>query len=193
MKYLTTYEIKKSLVSINQEEEFKRWFKLVRPILENEEFQKRRLFKHHEHSVWEHCVLVSFRAYKLSLFFHADSQKCSIGGLLHDFYPLAWQYSKELEEFDATYLERLSREEKLLKKHGFTHAHEACLNYLQFFGEYEDDVIIDCIDKHMFPLNLGIPKYLESWIVTISDKIETIRELPNIRNISIYFGFKRRG
>ncbi len=34
-------------------------------------------------------------------------------------------------------------------------------------NKIEEDIIL----KHMFPLNIDIPKYRESWIVTVADKI----------------------
>ena len=155
---------------------FEQWFNIVKNILLNEEFQKRRLFKHHKKSVWDHCVEVSFKSFKLSSKRKTDNRVCAIGGLLHDFYPYAWQYSKELEEFDSSYLDRLNRKEPLLKKHGFTHAREAYENYLKYFKEYEDERISNCIIRHMFPLNIVPPKYKESWIVTISDKLASSRD-----------------
>lgn len=127
-------------------------------------------------SVWDHCVDVSFRAFKYSKRFKADSKVCSIAGLLHDFYPYAWQYSKELDEFDSSYLDRLNKKESLLKKHGFTHAKEACNNYLKYFSEYEDKKIINAIKRHMFPINIVPPRYKESWLVTFADKASSFKD-----------------
>ena len=134
------------------------------------------MFKHHTKSVWDHSVEVSFRAYKLACKFSLDDRVCSIGGLLHDFYPYAWQYSESLQNYDPKYLERLSKKESFFKKHGFTHAKEAHLNYLKFFKEYEDKKISNCIIRHMFPLNIIPPRYLESWIVSIADKRASFKD-----------------
>ena len=42
----------------------------------------------------------------------------------------------------------------------------------------------DIIEKHMFPLNIKLPKYRESYLVTIADKIcssyETIYKVPYV-------------
>ena len=50
-----------------KDSEYKSWYKIVRKILHSNEFQKRRLFRHHEfESVWNHSIKVSFNAYKFA-------------------------------------------------------------------------------------------------------------------------------
>ena len=99
MKYLNEDEIKETLIKIKEHPLFDEWFEIVKDILLNEEFQKRRLFKHHKGSVWDHSIAVSFKAFKCSKKNLERRKNCAIAGLLHDFYPYAWQYSKELEEY----------------------------------------------------------------------------------------------
>ena len=43
----------------------------------------------------------------------------------------------------------------------------------------EDPKITDAIKKHMFPLTIGIPKYKESFVITLVDKSNSVHELPN--------------
>ena len=50
----------------------------------------------------------------------------------------------------------------------------------------------DIIGKHMFPLNITPPKYIESWIVTISDKIISLSILAHPKEYYKYLGIKRR-
>ena len=180
MHWLNNYEIKTSLKQVIPNKYFNDWYSIVKPILLNHEFQVRRLFKHHHKSVWDQSIEVSFKAYYYATKFNADSRICAIGGLLHDFYPLAWQYSQELYDYDCNYLKRLDMKEPLFKKHGFTHAYEAYENYLKYFSEYEDVIISDVIIKHMFPLNIKLPKYRESWIVSCVDKVESTKDVFNI-------------
>jgi uncharacterized protein len=112
--------------------------------------------------------------------FHCDKRVCAIAGLLHDFYPLAWLYNEDLAKIDnGKYMERLNRKEPLFKKHGFTHGKEAAENYVKFFPELEDKKITDAIEKHMFPLTIRIPKYKESFIITLVDKSNSVHELPS--------------
>ena len=161
---------------------FESWFEIVENILRNDEFQRRKLFIHHHNlSVWDHSILVSFRAYVMAGIFHADQRVCAIAGLLHDFYPLAWQYNEDLAKLDdGKYMERLKRKEPLFKKHGFTHGEEAAQNYVKYFPELEDKKITDCIRKHMFPLTIKPPRYLEGLIITLVDKANSVHELPSV-------------
>ena len=43
---------------INKCSYFNEWYKIVEPILLNDEFQRRKLFLHHESSVWNHSIMV---------------------------------------------------------------------------------------------------------------------------------------
>jgi len=88
---------------------------------------------------------------------------------LHDFYYEPWGNKKEKTKF--------------LKKHGFIHAKEAVENskiYFNYLITYKTE---DIIVKHMFPLNIKLPKYKESWIITIVDKLVSL-EVFN-QNINI--------
>lgn len=136
----------------------KEYYEIVKNILENEEFLKRKTYKHHgEISVYDHCLKVSMKAYKISKKFKSfDSNSVAIGGLLHDFYDKPWQDNVEKKPF--------------FQKHGFVHAHEALLNSESLFPEYMNPKIRNIIERHMFPLNKIPPKYKEAWLVTIIDK-----------------------
>ncbi len=165
---------------------FDEWYAIVKDILASDEFQKRKLFwHHHKLSVWDHSILVSFKSFLASKYFHADKKICAIAGLLHDFYPYTWLYNKELEEIDGgIYLSRLDEKRPLFKKHGFTHAKEAAENYIKYFPELEDKKITNCIKRHMFPLNIIPPRYKEGLIITSVDKLNSVRELPSISYVS---------
>ena len=60
-------------------------------------------------------------------------------------------------------------------QHGFTHAREALCNAQTQFelNEIERDVI----KKHMFPLNIALPRYRETALVSAADKISAVMEL----------------
>lgn len=134
------------------------YYEIVKDILENDEFKKRKNYAHHGSiSVYDHSLKVSMIAYELSKKIKgADSKSVAIGALLHDFYDKPWQIKKAKTKFT--------------KKHAFTHAGEALENTKKVFPEYINDKVEDIIEKHMFPLNITPPKYIESWIVTAVDK-----------------------
>lgn len=58
--------------------------------------------------------------------------------------------------------------------HGFTHAKEALSNARKQFELNE--VECDVIQKHMFPLNIALPKYWETVLVSAADKISAVLE-----------------
>ena len=156
----------------------KNYIDIVSDILNNEEFQKRKNYKHHgEKSVFDHSIEVSYLAYKISKKIGIDSYDTAIGGLLHDFYYEDWHEVKH--------------EKNLLKKHGFVHAKQAYENTKKYFPQYINSKTSDIILRHMFPLIIIPPKYLESWIVSISDKIVSMELLKN-KDLLICIGLKKR-
>ncbi len=164
---------------------FDEWFNIVKPVLNNEEFLKRKFFLHHKtQSLYEHSLLVSVISYKLAVRFHGDRRNCALAGLLHDFYTRAWLYSRGLEKLDEKYRYNFignNGKHSFFKKHGFTHPLSAVNNSLEYFPWLVNKRIINAIATHMFPLSLftsyKIPKYKESFIVSLADKIVTFRKL----------------
>jgi len=139
---------------------------LTQDILENKEFIKLRDVMHHGMNRYEHSFRVAVVSYGIAKFLRLDYEKTARGALLHDFF---------LEENVG---EELVTRLKTLYKHPF-YALENSNKYF-YLSELEKDIIV----SHMFPVNFKIPKYLESWIVDITDDI-----------ISIYerlFGFRKQ-
>lgn len=166
---------------------FDKWLSIVEEILLNDEFQKRKLFKHHHNmSVWDHSILVSFNSFLVGRYFNADARVCAIAGLLHDFYSQAWLSSPELETLeDGKYTQELKKKKTLFKMHGFTHAKDASENYVKYFPELENKRITNSIKRHMFPLNIIPPRYKEGFIITAIDKWNSVHELPSIKVVPV--------
>lgn len=133
------------------------YYSIVKPILKNEEFQKRKNYLHHGNiSVYQHSLKVSKLSYFLAKKLKCDYKSAAIGGLLHDFYTNPWKENKIKKNF--------------FKKHGFIHAYEAKMNSKKYFPELMNKNIENIIERHMFPLNKIPPKYKEAWIVSMIDK-----------------------
>ena len=178
---------------------FKSWYKIVRKILKNKEFQKRRLFVHHENeSLWTHSIKVSFNSYKIAVKYGINEYNCAIAGLLHDFYTRAWQDNIELSFLDDKYRDRFinPRKEKLLQKHGFTHPEEALENSRKYFKKYLNDNIENAIITHMFPLSLftknKMPNCIESLVITYVDKKVSMNVLCSFESILKYAGLLKK-
>ena len=157
----------------------KDYYKIVDEILKNDEFIKRKQFKHHDNtSVYDHCLAVSKLSYELARKMNLDYKSAAIGGLLHDFYTKPWQENNV--------------KTKLLEAHGFTHAKDALHNAHKYFPNLMNEKIDDIILRHMFPLNKVPPKYKEGWIVTLADKYVSLEVFKNPKFLPKLIGLGKK-
>lgn len=157
----------------------KEFLDYVNEILNNREFIKRKKFMHHENeSVYDHSLEVAYNSYLFAKKHNLNCKDISIGALLHDFYYNSWQESYTKKSF--------------FKMHGFIHAREALNNSRKFFPHLMNKKIEDIILKHMFPLNIRLPKYKETWVVTLIDKKCSLKVLKHPKSLPKYLGFKRK-
>ena len=153
------------------------YYEIVKPILESAEFEKRKQYCHHGNkTVYDHCMDVSIIAYRLAKRLGFDKNVAAIAGLLHDFYDKPWQECYDKKPF--------------FQQHGFTHAKEASVNANKYFPEIMNKKIDDAIKKHMFPLNIKIPRYKESWVVTCVDKYVSMEIFKHPTKLFKYVGIK---
>lgn len=162
-----------------KKKDYEEYLSIVSPILEHEEFIKRKTFKHHgDITVYDHCLNVSKCSYIMAKKLRCDYKKAAIGGLLHDFYTNPWQDSKEKKPF--------------FKMHGFVHASEAAENAKKSFPQFVDKKVENIIRRHMFPLNITPPRYKEGWIVTIADKYVSMEVFKKPKDLLKYVGIKSK-
>ncbi len=76
--------------------------------------------------------------------------------------------------------------------HGFVHAKEASENYQIYYSNMIDKRITNAIKNHMFPLTIVPPLYIEGWIVSLADKMITVKTI-NIKTIPKLIGLKEKG
>ena len=133
------------------------YMSIVNNILDNDEFSKIKRIEHHGISRYDHSLKVSYYSYKIAKVLHLDYEQTAVGGLLHDFF---------LSPETRTQKERL--------KSVFTHPKQAvAMARTQFELTKKEE---DMIRSHMFPINLSVPKYAESWIVSLVDKCVATNE-----------------
>ena len=179
--YKAVYKPKKDIDKngISDEEEF---LKIIYPILKNKEFLKRKNYKHHgDTSVYEHSFAVSYYSYIMAKKLHLKKEKvinATIAGLLHDFYYKDWT--------------TITEKRPLFKKHGFVHAGEALENSIKHFDYLMNKKIENAIQRHMFPINIIPPKYIEGWLVTIADKYVSLDVIKSYKILLSFFYRKRR-
>ena len=136
------------------------YISIVREILDNKEFSILGDIQHHEQTRLNHCLKVSYYSYKVAKKLRLHYDEVARAGLLHDFY---------LEQVN----DQKNFKEKFLL---FTtkHPQQAVDNSLKYFDLTDKE--IDIIRTHMFPVDIKIPKYAESWLVSIIDKIVSFNE-----------------
>ncbi len=106
----------------------------------------------------EHCLFVSYISFIICKFLGLNYYAAARGGLLHDLFLYDWH-----------------NEQHRGKLHGFTHPKTALNNANIHFelSAMEQDII----KKHMWPLTIRLPRYKESYIVSLADKFCCIFEV----------------
>ncbi|MFH5836215.1 HD domain-containing protein [Proteiniclasticum sp. C24MP] len=140
---------------------------MLKDLLHHEEVLKMKGFiQHGDLSTYDHAVNVAWTSYRLSkkLGLKVDDRSLLRGALLHDFYLYDWHV----------------RDENRKRFHGFHHPRTALRNAKRHFSvnEIEEDIIL----KHMWPLTLKFPKYRESFVVMMADKICSIKDTLGFEN-----------
>ena len=131
---------------------------IVIDIINNEEFNKLKDYKHHGITRYDHVLRVSKWSYKACKKLKLDYISATRAGLLHDFFFVNNQEVK------------LSYRIKVL----FIHPKMALENSKKYFilSKKEERIIL----SHMFPIGLCIPTSIEGWLVNVIDDIASIYE-----------------
>ena len=129
-----------------------KYIEIVGNILNNDEFNKIDEIEHHGISRLDHSLKVSYYSYKIAKALKLNYYNVARGGLLHDFF-LCDNNRSDKEKFVDT----------------FTHPKRALKKASETFelNDMEKDIIV----THMFPFYTSIPKYSESWLVDLTDKV----------------------
>ena len=152
-------------MSSKTKEEF---YSVVKDITNNKEFNKLNKELHHGITRYDHSLRVAKWTYQFCELFNIKSiNNTTRAALLHDFYI-------DDELLGENKFEKLS-----------DHPNLALENSLKYYKL--DNVQQDIIKSHMFPCNLNVPKYKESWIVSTIDKIVGAYEMLRFKT-SLYIG-----
>lgn len=135
---------------------------------------EKQFMQHGNVSVFDHSVAVACTCIWLAdrLRIRVDERALVRGALLHDYFLYDWHVP-----------------DKSHRWHGFFHAGKALANASRDFtlGKIERDMIA----RHMFPLNITLPRYRESVILCIADKLcateETVTSRSQYRKISMQY------
>lgn len=137
---------------------------IIKPIINNKEVQKMKLYRQHgDVSCFDHCLNVAFYSYKIARLFNLDYVSMTRAALLHDFFLYDWRNNNGILQ------------EGFFDKHAFVHGKIAYQNASKYFkiNDKEKDIIIN----HMWPVTIKPPKYKETFIITLTDKYSTVKEM----------------
>ena len=132
-----------------KDKEYKR---IVKEILRNNEFKKLYNIEHHGISRYEHLIKISYHSYLIAKKLKMDYKSVAKGALLHDFYLDGDERNKKRKFLDT-----------------FSHPKKALDTSISIFdiNNIEKNIIV----SHMFPIYFQVPKYKESILVNIIDKV----------------------
>ena len=124
-------------------------------------FEIMKNFRQHcNTSCYQHSMQVAFYTYIACKKMRLDYVSATRAAMVHDLFLYDWR--KKYRNVDLPGL------------HAFVHPKIALKNASQLFAlnEMEKDIIA----KHMWPVTFGLPKYRESYIVTVMDKYSACLE-----------------
>ncbi len=128
---------------------------IIEPILENKDFIETQATIHHGITKLDHSIKVAYHSYNIAKKLNLDYTSVARAGILHDFY------------FSSCEGKSISKDAILLT---YKHHNIALYNAEKNFklNDIEKDIIV----KHMFPsVPYTIPKYKESFLVALVDKV----------------------
>lgn len=147
----------------------KEYKKIVKDIFRNVRFKKLFNIEHHGISRMEHSIKISYYSYKIAKFLKMDYISVARGALLHDFFLDGDERNTMSKFFDT-----------------FNHPKKALNTAMNDFNinKIEANIIV----SHMFPIYFALPKFKESFLVNIVDKIIGGKEL--LRGFRCKFMYK---
>lgn len=131
---------------------------IIKNLIENKTVREMENYRQHFNtSCFEHCYVASYYCYKICKLLKLDYKSAARGAMLHDLFLYDWREKGNHSGF-----------------HAFTHGKTAYENASKIFelNKIEKDMII----KHMWPVTISFPRYLETFILTFVDKYCATRE-----------------
>ncbi len=125
---------------------------ILKDVKDNETVLEMKKYRQHfDTSCYEHCLEASFYCYKICKALKLDYKSAARAAMLHDLFLYDWRKPNDYGGL-----------------HAFTHGKLAYENASKIFdlNDKEKDMII----KHMWPVTLALPKYPETFILTLVDK-----------------------
>ena len=146
---------------INEKYGLTEFFNIIKDIISNDTVKQMKHFRQHcNTSCYKHCMQVAYFTYISCKALKLDYISATRAAMLHDLFLYDWR--------------KKYRDIQLPGLHAFVHPQIALKNANEIFdlNDLEKDVIL----KHMWPVTFSLPRYRESYIVTIMDKYSACLE-----------------
>ena len=147
---------------MNSYEDDDEFLSIIRDLITNDKVKQMMRYRHHcDVSTYKHCINVSYISYLMCKKLRLDYVSVARAGMLHDLFLYDWRDKRPFKG--------------ILKMNAFTHPKVAIENAEKIcnLNEKEKDIIV----KHMWPVTFFLmPRYAESFIVTIADKYCALSE-----------------
>ena len=144
-------------------EKDKEFQKIIKDLITNDTVLEMKKYRqHYETSCYEHCYSVAYYCFCICKKYHLDYISATRAAMLHDLFLYDWR----------------KRQDDRKGLHAFTHGKTACENASKLFDLNEKEK--DMIQKHMWPVTLGIPKSFEGFVLTFVDKYCALSEFVEI-------------
>jgi len=152
-----------------------RYYDCIADIIDSEELERLKQITHHISTTrFQHCVNVSYYSYILCRKFRLNARSAARAGLLHDL------FFYDRKEYNSS-------REKGQPHHSRMHSEVALKNA----SELTDITLLekDMIEKHMWPMTLKMPRYKETYIITVIDKYCAVLEfcIPRVEKVTSKF------
>lgn len=138
---------------------YSRFYSCIHDLIQHSTVLEMEGIPHHINvNCLEHSVFVAYVSFRISLFLKLDFEASARGGLLHDLFLYDWKKTKTHKKY-----------------HLFSHPTTALDNAMGIcdLTEIEKDII----QKHMWPLTIKPPRYMESFVVSLADKFCALIEM----------------
>lgn len=142
-------------------EENEEFLNIIDDLLKNEKVEQMKKYRQHcDVSTYEHCLNVAYLNYMICKKLKLDYVSAARAGMLHDLFLYDWREKRPKYKFTD--------------KHAFKHPKIALKNAKKVtnLNQKEEDIIV----KHMWPVTIKLPKYKESYIITLTDKYSATME-----------------
>ena len=158
---IDSYDKPSVYTNMDSRYELTNFFEIIKDITSNETVKQMKNYRQHcNTSCYKHCMQVAYFTYIACKQLKLDYVSATRAAMLHDLFLYDWR--------------KKYRDVSLSGLHAFVHPKIALKNASEIFEL--NDIEKDIIEKHMWPVTLSLPKYKESYIVTIMDKYSACLE-----------------